>query len=147
MTTKNPSALDQIPAGGLSQTGHSRVSEYDIVAADVKKYKLGMDPKAAYAALVHMTEKPNYRILRANDSLLLIDNHGDGTAQGIMFSSDKPQAFVKSLIEFNRALKIAGLHKMEIMSVKTDIEPFLKKARLNYSIKPVDSGILITVTE
>ena len=147
MTTKNTLSHYNPPAGGLAHVHPKRMSEYDIVANDVKKYKLGMSPKAAYAGLIKMTQQPNYRVLRANDSLLLIDNHMDGTAQGIMFSSDKPQAFVKSLMEFNRALKIAKLHTLTITSAKTDIEPFLKKAKLNYSITPVKSGILITVTE
>jgi hypothetical protein len=144
MATNTSPALDNLPTGGLSK---SRMREYDIVANDIKKYKLDIDPKKAYAALQQMTQQPNYRVIRANDSLLFIDNHGDGTAQGIMFSSDKPQAFVKSLMQFNRALQTAGIRKLEITSVKKDIEPFLKKAGLNYSIKPVEDGILITVTE
>jgi len=143
MTTKNSS----LPVGGLAHAQSKRMSEYDIVANDVKKYKLGMSPQAAYAALIKMSEQPNYRVIRANDSLLFIDNKGDGTAEGIMFSSDKPQAFVASLRQFNKALQTGGFHKMDITSVKTDIEPFLKKAGLNYSITPIKSGILITVTE
>lgn len=123
------------------------MSEYEIVANDIKKYKLGIDPKKAYAALIQMSQQPNYRVVRANNSLLFIDNKGNGEAEGIMFSSDKPQAFVASLRQFNKALKTGGFRKMEINSVNTDIEPFLKKAGLNYSITPVDSGILITVTE
>jgi hypothetical protein len=149
MPTNNLPTKNDVPAGGLSSAGKDagRLSEYDIVANDIKKYKLGISPKKAYAALIQMSQQPNYRIIRANNSLLFIDNNGDGTAEGIMFSSDKPQAFVASLRQFNKALRVGGFHKLEIMSVKTDIEPFLKKAGLNYSITPVDSGIQITVTE
>jgi hypothetical protein len=147
MPLNNLPTQNDTPAGGLSQVKPDRMSEYDIVANDVKKYKLGIDPKKAYAALIKMSEQPNYRVVRANNSLLFIDNHGDGTSEGIMFSFDKPQAFVASLRQFDKALKTAGLHKMDIMSVKKDIEPFLKKAGLNYSITPIKSGILITVTQ
>lgn len=137
------------PAGALNSVGkgNDRMSEYNIVANDIKKYKLGISPKKAYAALNQMVQQPNYRVVRANNSLLFIDNKGGGNAEGIMFSSDKPQAFVASLMQFNKALKAGGFRKLEIHSVKTDIEPFLKKARLNYSITPVHAGILITVTE
>jgi hypothetical protein len=123
------------------------MSEYDIIAGDIKKYKMNMNPKKAYAAILKMVQQPNYRVLRHNDSLLFIDNHRDGTAEGIMFSADKPQAFVQSLKHFNLGLQKAGLHTLEITSIKTDIEPFLKKAGLNYSITPIKSGIHITVTE
>jgi hypothetical protein len=143
MPTNNLPTSKNTPEG----KDHGRMSEYEIVANDIKKYKLGIDPKKAYAALIQMSQQPNYRVVRANNSLLFIDNKGNGEAEGIMFSSDKPQAFVASLRQFNKALKTGGFRKMEINSVNTDIEPFLKKAGLNYSITPVDSGILITVTE
>jgi hypothetical protein len=147
MTANTPPLSNIAPTGGLSHANKNRMSEYDIVAGDIKKYKLKMDPKKAYAALLKMTQQPNYRVLRHNDSLLFIDNHKDGTAEGIMFSADKPQAFVQSLKYFNNGLKKAGIHQLEISSVNKDVEPFLKKAHLNYKIAPSENGVHITVTE
>jgi hypothetical protein len=118
--------------GGLSQVG--RLSPYQIIERDIEKFKLDLDPKQTYAALLKMTQQPNFRIVRANDSILLIDNHGDGTGEGIMFTADGPQAFVKSLIHFNKALKIGGFHQMSFTSSGIAIEPLLKKAKLKYKI-------------
>jgi hypothetical protein len=140
--------LNHVPnKGGLSSSKAPRMSEYEIIEGDIKKYKPKMDPKKAYSGLMQMSQQPNYRVLRSNNSILFIDNHGDGTGQGIMFTADKPQAFVKSLMQFNRGLITAGLHHFTINSMKTDIEPFLKKARLNYSIARIKGGIQITVTD
>ena len=146
MITNNAPLSSVAPMGGLNHADKSRMSEYDIVAGDIKKYKLKMDPKKAYAALLKMTQQPNYRVLRHNNSLLFIDNHKDGMAEGIMFSADKPQAFVQSLRYFNNGLKKAGIHQLDISSINKDVEPFLKKANLNYTITPIKSGVHITVT-
>jgi hypothetical protein len=134
-------------AGGLSSSKAPRMSEYEIIEGDIKKYKLKMDPKKAYAGIMQMMQQPNYRTLRSNNSILFIDNNQDGTAQGIMFTADKPHAFVKSLMQFNRGLQAAGVKHFTINSVKTDIEPFLKKARLNYTINQIKGGIQIVVTD
>jgi hypothetical protein len=120
--------------GGLSQVG--RLSPYQIIERDIEKFDLDLDPKKTYAALLQMVEKPNYRMMRANNTLMLIDNHGDGTGDGILFTADKPQTFVKTLIHFNKALKVGGFHKMTFTSSGIAIEPLMKKANLNYDIKP-----------
>jgi hypothetical protein len=118
--------------GGLSKV--DRLSPYQIIERDIEKFNLDMDPKKTYAALLKMVQQPNFRMVRANDSLLLIDNKGDGTGEGIMFTADKPQTFVKSLIHFNKALKVGGFHQMSFTSSGIAIEPLLKKAKLKYTI-------------
>jgi len=148
MLTNTPPDLTKAPAGGLEHAGkkESRMSEYDIVAGDFKKFKIDIDPKKAYAALHKMTKQPNYRIVRHNDSIMLIDNHKDGTADGIMFTMDKPQAFVQSLKQFNAGLKIAKLHKLTIASDFPHIETFLKQAKLKYTMTNKDGHSSIVVT-
>lgn len=120
--------------GGLSNVKEK--TPFQIVEEDIEKFDLKIDPKRAYAALLEMTKKPNYRVLRANDSLLLIDNHGDGTGEGIMFTADKPQTFVTSLRQLNKALKMSGLKEMSFIASGIAIEPLLKKAKINYQAQP-----------
>ena len=104
--TSNTSPLSDIAKkSGLAHADKNRMSEYDIVAGDIKKFKIDIDPKKAYASLIQMSQQPNYRVLRHNNSLLFIDNHQDGTAEGIMFTMDKPQSFVQSLRYFKNGLK------------------------------------------
>ena len=143
MPTNNLPTTNDVPFGGKDL---GRMSEYEIVAGDIKKFKIDIDPKKAYAALIKMTKQPNYRVVRHNNSILLIDNHKDGTADGIMFTMDKPQAFVESLMQFNAGLKIAKIHKLTIASNFPHVETFLKKANLKYTITHDDNGSHIVVT-
>lgn len=134
-TSQQQGGLDAIQdKGGLKSLGE--LSPLQIIEKDIEKFKLDLDPYKAYAALLKMTQQPNYRLLRANDSLMLIDNLGNGEGSGIVFTADKPQAFVKSLIHFNKALRIGGFHKMTFTSSGIAIEPLMKKAKLKFDIKP-----------
>jgi hypothetical protein len=119
--------------GGLSKV--DRLSPYEIIEQDIAKFKLDLDPKKTYAALLQMSQKPNYRIVRANNSILFIDNKGNGTGAGIMFTADGPQTFVKSLIHLNKALQQGGFKQMSFPSTGIAIEPLLKKAKLKYKIE------------
>ena len=132
-TSQQFGGLDSVKdKGGLSKLGH--LTPFQIIEKDIEKFKLDLDPHQTYAALLKMTEQPNFRLLKANDSILLIDNKGDGTGEGIMFTADGPQAFVKSLIHFNKALKVGGFRQMSITSSGIAIEPLLKRAKLKYKI-------------
>jgi hypothetical protein len=132
-TSQQLSGLDAVKdKGGLSKIG--RMTPYQIIERDIEKFKLDLDPKKTYAALLKMTQQPNFRIVRANDSILLIDNKGDGTGEGIMFTADSAKTFVKSLIHFNKALQTGGFHEMSFTSSGLNIEPLLKKAKLKYTI-------------
>ena len=132
-TSQQQGGLDAVQnTGGLSKV--DRMDPYQIIAQDIEKFKLDLDPKQTYAALLKMVQEPQYRLVRANDSILLIHNMGNGTGDGMMFTADKPQTFVKSLIHFNKALKIGGFHEMTFTSSGIAIEPLLKKAKLKYKI-------------
>ena len=133
--------------GGLSKV--DKLTPYEIIEQDIAKFNLPLDPKKTYAALLQMTQKPNYRIVRANNSILLIDNHGDGTGAGIMFTADGPQTFVKSLVHFNKALQAGGLKQLSFPSSGIAIEPLLKRAKLKYKIYhgKKDNEAIVTVFE
>jgi hypothetical protein len=145
MTPNNTPLSKATPMGGLSHANKKHMSEYSIIAEDVKKYRKGMNPKKAYAAVLKMTQQTNYRVLRHNNSLLLIDNHKNGTADSIIFSCDNSHDLVDSLKHFNLGLKAAGIHQLEITSDNKDIEPALKKAKLQYSATPTQTGVHVTV--
>jgi hypothetical protein len=135
-TSQQLSGLNAVKdKGGLSKIG--RMTPYQIIQKDIEKFNLGLDPDKTYATILKMVEKPNFRVLRANDSFMVIDNHGDGTGDALMFTADKPQAFVKSLKHFNKALRVGGFHKMTFTSSGIAIEPLMKKAGLNYKAVPV----------
>lgn len=137
-TSQQSGALDTVKdKGGLSKV--DRMTPYQIIEKDIERFDLGIDAKKTYAAIMQMVQKPNFRLLRANDSLMLIDNHGDGTGDGMVFNADTPQTFVKSLRHFGRALKVGGFHKMTFTSVGIAIEPLLKRAGLKFKVVPVNT--------
>jgi len=147
------SNLPKTPKGGLSQV--KEMSPYEIIEDDINEFNLKLDPKQTYAAVLKMVQKPNYRIVRANNTLLILDNHGNGSGEGMIFSADGPQTFVTSLRQLNKALKTAGLKSVTFSASGMAIEPLMKRAGLNYTIRDAmlkiggekRKGQIITVTE
>jgi len=55
---------------------------------------------------------PKIRILRANNSLLIIHNNGNGEADVLFNIADNPSTQVNSIKEFIQALKKANFRKI-----------------------------------
>ena len=83
------------PKGGLSHV-QDQMEPYDIIKEDIEKFNLKLNPDNVYAALLKMTKLPNHRIVRANDTLLVIDNLGNGVADAVVFTADNAPTFIKS---------------------------------------------------
>ena len=71
------------------------------------------DPQQMYAALIKLVETdPKVRVLRANNSLLIIHNNGNGEADVLFNIADNPSTQVNSIKEFIQALKKANFRKI-----------------------------------
>jgi hypothetical protein len=139
--------LKHVPKdGGFAKADAGEMSPYDIIEADIRKFDLDMDPKKTYAAILEMIKQPNYRVMRAHNTLLVLDNEGNGIGKGLIFTADGPQTFVKSLKQLDKALRTSHFKKMSFPSSGMAIEPLLKRAKLNYTAKPTEYGLYITVT-
>lgn len=136
--------------GGLAKANVKEMEAYDIIEEDIRKFKLDMDPEKTYSALAHMVKDPKYRIIRANNTLLFMENKGNGIADGLIFTADGPNTFVKTLMQLEKALVACGFHTMTFPSSGIAIEPLLKRAKINYTAKPfsmgANKGLQITVT-
>jgi hypothetical protein len=136
--------------GGLSKANVKEMEAYDIIESDIKKFNLNMDPETTYSAIAHMVKQPQYRLIRANNTLLFMENKGNGTADGLIFTADGPQTFVKTLMQLEKALIACGIETMTFPSSGLAIEPLLKRAKINYTAKSVDTdtgkALVITVT-
>jgi len=107
--------LSHAPANsGFTVANLKELTPLQIIEADVQKFKLKEDPKRTYAALVELTKKPKYRIIRANNSLLFIENKGKGFANAILFTADTDEDVVKSVQHFMFALKKGGFKKVDL---------------------------------
>jgi hypothetical protein len=121
--------------GGLSKA--DRMTPFQIIEHDIEKFNLGLDARHTYATVLEMIKKPEFRVVRANNTIMVIHNQGNGNGDAMMFTADKPQMFVKSLRHFNTGLKIAKYNKVTFTSSGIAIEPLMKKAGLQYKAIPV----------
>jgi hypothetical protein len=120
------------------------ISPYAIVE---KSVSAPQDPKRIYAALLEMTKQPNYRILRHNNTLLLIDNKGNGIADGMLFPADSQNVIVENLQNFAKALKVGKFKALTMTIPNLKFVEIAKKAQLNYTVKQQGMGsFLVTVT-
>jgi hypothetical protein len=142
--------LNHVPQnGGLAKSNVKEMEAYDIIEADIRKFNLDMDPEKTYSAIAHLVKDPKYRIIRANNTLLVIGNNGDGSADGHVFTADGPNTFVKTLKQLEKALLACGFKKMTFPSSGIAIESLLKKAKIDYTARPYSEGgskgLMITV--
>lgn len=108
---------------------------YEIVERSVAKTGIKTDALRTYAALLEMVKQPNYRILRHNNSLLLIDNKGNNTADVMLFTADNQDRMVDNIKQFLKALEIAGIVKITTVIPNTKFLEVLKKAKVNYKVE------------
>jgi hypothetical protein len=156
MPYKNPpqndsstGALKHVPKdNGLAKADVEEMEAYDIIEQDIRTFKSDMDPEKTYSALAHMVKDPKYRIIRANNTILLIENKGKGVADGLVFTADTPQVLVKTLKQFQKALITSGFNTLTFSAGGEVIEPVLKRAKIPYTAEKtpeVDGGVKITV--
>lgn len=124
------------PQGGLSHASND-MEPYDIIKEDIKKFNLKLNADNVYASLLKMTKLPNHRIVRANNTLLLIDNLGNGVADAVVFTADNAPTFVKSLRHLASGMKVGGFHTVTLPSSGVAIEKLMKRAGLKFKIKAV----------
>ena len=69
----------------------------------------GQNPIAVYNALAQLVETdPNFRVMRANNTLFIYNNNKDGSVDILMETADSPRGLVESIKDFGKAMKIAG---------------------------------------
>ena len=156
MPYKNPPQNDSSASGlkhvpkdaGLAQADVKEMEAYDIIEQDIRTFKSDMDPEKTYSALAHMVKDPKYRIIRANNTLLLIENKGNGVAEGLIFTADDVNTMVKTIKQFQKALIASGFNTLTFSAGGEVIEPVLKRAKIPYTAEKtpeVDGGVKITV--
>lgn len=101
-----------------------RMSEMDILA---KSSGGKTDPKSLYASLVYAIENdPKLRVMRANNSLFIFYNLGQGNAEVLLETADSPKKLVDSFKEFGQAMKKAGFKNLSFKVSNPDIIRVIK---------------------
>lgn len=83
----------------------AEMTTQDIVKTEVERTMPGTDWRTVYAHIHEMVKQPKHRIFRANNSLFIITNNGDHTAEVSMATADKAPDLPKSIKEFFMAMK------------------------------------------
>jgi len=108
------------------------LSPYHIIEKSVGSEQ---DPKVLYAALIKMTQQPNFRILRHNNSMLFFRNDGNGTVDGTIFTADPQSKMVENVEQFTQALKLSGIKKLTMAIPNLKFVELAKKAKLDYTVE------------
>ena len=104
----------------------------DIIKATVDREKTNEDPKHLYATLIKMSEQPNFRTVRANNSLFFMHNDGKGNADVRVFSTDKATEFAKNIIEFVKSLRVGGFKTIKLNLFEDGVLEHLKPFNLGF---------------
>lgn len=104
----------------------------DIIKATVDREKTNEDPKHLYATLIKMSEQPNFRTVRANNSLFFMHNDSKGNADVRVFSTDKATEFAKNIIEFVKSLRVGGFKTIKLNLFDDEVVKHLENTNLNF---------------
>ena len=123
-----------------------RMEPIDIIATSLRGSR--QDPNRIHAAMASLVKKdPNFRVMRANNSLFSYYNLGNGNVDIAMDTADTPKDLVKSIKEFAKAMKIAGFKRGRFSMQNPQIEKVLKMVNLPYKLQPTPGGQMMAVVE
>jgi hypothetical protein len=104
----------------MSQVKKERGDSPKMSTLDILTKSAGgqIDPARLEAVLSETVRRnPKVRVVRANNSLFIIHNDGQGGADVIMETADKPRELVDSIKQFFQAMKVA-----KFKSVSFDVD-------------------------
>jgi len=124
----------------------TRMQPIDILTKSLQGSR--QDPNKVHTAMANLVKKdPNFRIMRANNSLFSYYNLGNGNVDVALDTADTPRDLVKSIKEFVQAMKVAGFKKGRFSMQNPQMEKILKMMGLQYKLQPTPSGQMMAVVE
>jgi hypothetical protein len=113
------------------------MSTQDIVKTEVERTMPGVDWRTVYAQIHEMIKLPKHRIFRANNSLFIITNNGDKTADFAMCNADTPHDMPKSIEDFFKAMKKCGFIEVEFATDRPAMLRMVERAGYKPQTSPV----------
>lgn len=88
---------------------------------------------------------PDFRVMRANNTLFIYNNNRDGSVDITMDTADSPRTLIESIKEFKQAMKIAGFKTGRFDIDNPQIMKVLKMAGIDIKTQPsgtvLDDGV------
>jgi hypothetical protein len=104
------------------------------------------DPVRVHNAMAKLVKTdPNFRVMRAGNTLFSYYNNGNGVADVAMDTADTPRELVKSIKEFVKAMKTAKFKQGRFSMSNPQIEKVLKMIGVQYQLMPTPSGQMMAV--
>lgn len=113
----------------MSQVKKERGASPKMSTLDILTKSAGgqIDPARLEAVLSETVRRnPKVRVIRANNSLFIIHNDGQGGADVIMETADKPRELVDSIKQFLQAMKVAKFKSLRFDVDNPDIIRVIK---------------------
>ena len=118
------------------ENSHPYMKRMEVI--DILRYSMhgsGEDPKKYYAALSQLVEQDkNFRVMRANNTLFSYYNKGNGEVDMTMDTADDPRTLIKSIQEFEKAMKISGFKKAVFEIDNPQVTKLMDIAHIQYSL-------------
>lgn len=103
-----------------------KMSPVDILSKSVAGKE---DPNQLHMELTQLVNSdPNFRIMRANNSLFVYRNQGNGMAKVMLETADDPRKMVDSFKQFAQAMKKANFKTLKFDISNPDIVRVIKMA-------------------
>jgi hypothetical protein len=136
MTTAPLSNIQTLPG-----SKEKPMEPYDIIKTEVAHNKsIPWTAKEMYAGLIKICEKPEFRVLRENNTLLVIHNHGGGQAEIYLITADKPDRFAHNFKEFGKALRLGGFKYLKYYTDRRAMIRVLKQLSAKLTETQLSSG-------
>jgi hypothetical protein len=113
----------------MSQVKKERGTSPKMSTLDILTKSAGgqIDPARLEAVLSETVRRnPKVRVIRANNSLFIIHNDGQGGADVIMETADKPRELVDSIKQFCQAMKVGNFKSLRFEVSNPDIIRVIK---------------------
>jgi hypothetical protein len=117
---------------------------FDIVKVEVENNpSLPWNAKELYAGLIKICEQPEFRILRENNTLLVIHNEGGGQAEIYLITADKPAVFSHNFKQFGKALRVGGFKYLKYYTNRRAMVRALKQLSANMTETKLEDGTFL----
>jgi len=134
----------------MSQVKKERGESPKMSTLDILTKSTGgkIDPARFEAVLAETARtNPKVRIIRANNSLFIIHNDGQGGADVIMETADKPRELVDSLKQFGQAMKAGNFKSLRFEVSNPDIIRAIKMGGFEPKLSGVGGQQMSAVVE
>ena len=134
----------------MSQVKKERGDSPKMSTLDILTKSVGgqIDPARLEAVLAETVRtNPKVRVVRANNSLFIIHNDGQGGADVIMETADKPRELVESLKQFGQGMKAGNFKSLRFEVSNPDIIRAIKMSGFEPKLSGVGGQQMSAVVE